>query len=79
MAAVLEVITSSPHPFDLCVFDTMKARIKSICIEPNEGGSTTMAGGINALVLPAGYLGSSLIGALLVFVGFDTNAVSPVL
>lgn len=33
-----------------------------------------MAGGIDALTLPAGYLGSSLIGALLIMCGFDTRA-----
>lgn len=30
-----------------------------------------MSGGISAITLPAGYLGSSLIGALLIFCGFD--------
>lgn len=33
-----------------------------------------MKGGIDALTLPAGYLGSSLIGALLIMCGFDTTA-----
>ena len=33
-----------------------------------------MAGGISAITLPAGYLGSSLIGALLIFCGFDIVA-----
>lgn len=33
-----------------------------------------MRGGISAITLPAGYLGSSLIGALLIFCGFDTVA-----
>jgi hypothetical protein len=33
-----------------------------------------MRGGIQACTLPAGYLGSSLIGALLIFAGFDTVA-----
>lgn len=33
-----------------------------------------MRGGWNAVTLPAGYLGSSLIGALLVFCGFDIVA-----
>ncbi|KNZ64526.1 uncharacterized protein VP01_1019g7 [Puccinia sorghi] len=39
-----------------------------------EGGLTKMRGGIRACTLPAGYLGSSLIGALLIFAGFDTVA-----
>ncbi|GJN92454.1 hypothetical protein Rhopal_005484-T1 [Rhodotorula paludigena] len=50
------------------------AKIKSITLDPNEGGCTMMAGGIGAITLPAGYLGSSLIGALLVFCGFDIVA-----
>ena len=33
-----------------------------------------MQGGISAVTLPAGYLGSSIIGALLIFAGFDIVA-----
>ena len=33
-----------------------------------------MSGGIPWLTLPAGYLGSGLIGAALIACGFDTNA-----
>ena len=33
-----------------------------------------MQGGISAITLPAGYLGSSFIGALLIFCGFDIVA-----
>ena len=33
-----------------------------------------MSGGIQWLTLPAGYLGSGLIGAALIACGFDTNA-----
>ena len=40
----------------------------------DEGGVTRMAGGISWLTLPAGYLGSSFIGACLIACGFDTNA-----
>lgn len=40
----------------------------------DEGGATSMSGGIPWLTLPAGYLGSSLIGAALIACGFDTNA-----
>jgi len=49
-------------------------RVKSISLDPYEGGVTHMAGGISALTLPAGYLGSSLVGALLIFCGFDIVA-----
>ncbi|EFX04408.1 hypothetical protein CMQ_1336 [Grosmannia clavigera kw1407] len=46
----------------------------SISLDPREGGVTHMKGGKAALTLPAGYLGSSLIGALLTFCGFDIVA-----
>lgn len=49
-------------------------RIESITLDPREGGATLMRGGISAITLPAGYLGSSLIGALLIFCGFDIVA-----
>ncbi|EJT82073.1 hypothetical protein GGTG_02047 [Gaeumannomyces tritici R3-111a-1] len=49
-------------------------RVESIKLDPREGGVTMMRGGISALTLPAGYLGSSLIGALLIFCGFDIIA-----
>jgi len=49
-------------------------RVESISLDPNEGGVTHMRGGISAITLPAGYLGSSLIGALLIFCGFDIVA-----
>lgn len=48
--------------------------VKSISLDPHEGGVTHMAGGNSALTLPAGYLGSSLIGALLIFCGFNIVA-----
>jgi len=50
------------------------ARTHSVQIDPDEGGSTSMSGGIPWLTLPAGYLGSSLIGAALIACGFDTKA-----
>ena len=49
-------------------------RVKSISLDPKEGGVTHMQGGISAITLPAGYLGSSLIGALLIFCGFNIVA-----
>lgn len=49
-------------------------KVKSISLDPHEGGVTHMQGGISAITLPAGYLGSSMIGALLVFAGFDIVA-----
>ncbi|KAK2754356.1 hypothetical protein FQN54_007000 [Arachnomyces sp. PD_36] len=49
-------------------------RVESISLDPREGGVTHMRGGISAVTLPAGYLGSSLIGALLIFCGFNIVA-----
>ncbi|KAL2886281.1 hypothetical protein HOO65_060111 [Ceratocystis lukuohia] len=49
-------------------------RVKSISLDPHEGGVTHMLGGAPAITLPAGYLGSSLIGALLTFCGFNIVA-----
>ncbi|GAA5939569.1 M50 family metallopeptidase [Sporobolomyces koalae] len=50
------------------------AKIKSISLDPNEGGCTMMSKGVGWITLPAGYLGSSLIGAGLIFCGFDIVA-----
>ncbi|KAL1659749.1 peptidase M50B-like-domain-containing protein [Schizophyllum commune] len=50
------------------------AHIHSIELDPNEGGATSMSGGIPWITLPAGYLGSSFIGACLIACGFNTNA-----
>ncbi|KAH9857550.1 peptidase M50B-like-domain-containing protein [Lenzites betulinus] len=50
------------------------AHIHSIELDPDEGGATRMSGGIPWITLPAGYLGSSLIGAALITCGFDENA-----
>ncbi|KAK3373606.1 peptidase M50B-like-domain-containing protein [Lasiosphaeria ovina] len=49
-------------------------RVKSIELDPHEGGVTHMLGGKSAITLPSGYLGSSLIGALLMFCGFNIVA-----
>ena len=42
------------------------AKIESIQLDPDEGGATRMRGGIPLITLPAGYLGSSAIGAALI-------------
>jgi hypothetical protein len=49
-------------------------RVESISLDPRKGGVTHIRGGISAVTLPAGYLGSPLIGALLIFCGFDIVA-----
>ncbi|KAK0651694.1 peptidase M50B-like-domain-containing protein [Cercophora newfieldiana] len=48
--------------------------VKSISLDPREGGVTHMQGGKSGITLPSGYLGSSLIGALLIFCGFNIVA-----
>ncbi|ORX68970.1 hypothetical protein DL89DRAFT_247062 [Linderina pennispora] len=50
------------------------AKIKSITIDPDEGGLTRMVGGKWFCTMPAGYLGSSFLGALMVFAGFNVLA-----
>lgn len=40
----------------------------------NVQGATRMSGGIPLCTLPAGYLGSSFLGACMIACGFDTNA-----
>ncbi|KAJ1861850.1 hypothetical protein LPJ73_000922 [Coemansia sp. RSA 2703] len=52
------------------------ARLRSIkiTIDPDEGGLTRMSGGRWWCVMPAGYLGSSFLGALMVFAGFNVLA-----
>jgi Peptidase M50B-like len=63
------------HEFGHALMATLTGgRVESISLDPNEGGVTHMRGGISALTLPAGYLGSSLIGALLIFCGFNIVA-----
>eukprot|EP01135_Chromosphaera_perkinsii_P005911 Nk52_evm6s371 gene=Nk52_evmTU6s371 len=51
-----------------------RAKIEGIEVHADEGGVTKMRGGIRLCTLPAGYLGSSFFGALLVFAGFDNLA-----
>ncbi|PJF16992.1 hypothetical protein PSACC_03197 [Paramicrosporidium saccamoebae] len=46
------------------------ARMGSININFDESGATRFSGGWLCLILPAGYIGSTLIGALLVFMAF---------
>ncbi|KAJ1883445.1 hypothetical protein H4R99_000754 [Coemansia sp. RSA 1722] len=51
-----------------------RLRSISITIDPDEGGLTRMSGGKWWCVMPAGYLGSSFLGALMVFAGFNVLA-----
>ncbi|GAA6059252.1 hypothetical protein JCM10212_006645, partial [Sporobolomyces blumeae] len=49
-------------------------KITSVVLDPNQGGATTMAGGVPFFSLPAGYIGSTTIGSLLIFASFDLKA-----
>lgn len=44
-------------------------KVKGIEVNPDEGGVCHLAGGSMWLVLPAGYLGSSIVGAALILLG----------
>ena len=50
------------------------AALSTFEILADEGGATRMSGGVSWITLPAGYLGSSFIGAGLIACGFNTNA-----
>ncbi|KAG9307775.1 hypothetical protein G9A89_023340 [Geosiphon pyriformis] len=81
----LPVVKTILYPFKLLVVGLHElshamagvctgAKIEAIKIDPDEGGVTLMRGGLQCWTLPAGYLGSSLIGAFLVFCGFNILA-----
>ncbi|WVQ73752.1 hypothetical protein IAR50_003332 [Cryptococcus sp. DSM 104548] len=83
--AILPVLEKLIYPFKLLTVGMHEmshaiagvltcATVEKITLDPQEGGSTKMRGGVPAITLPAGYLGSSFIGACLVACGFDTNA-----
>ncbi|KAI8871693.1 hypothetical protein GQ42DRAFT_154254 [Ramicandelaber brevisporus] len=70
-----KLVTVSFHEFGHAFAGVITgAKIHSITIEPDEGGLTQMTGGNPCCTIPAGYLGSSLIGALMIFCGFNTIA-----
>ncbi|GES86672.1 hypothetical protein GLOIN_2v1659360 [Rhizophagus clarus] len=67
-----KLLTVSLHEFSHAAAGCCTgATIESVEIDPDEGGVTRMRGGFSCCTLPAGYLGSSLIGAILIFCGFD--------
>ena len=46
--------------------------VLKVTIDPNLGGATIVQGGKPTLILSAGYIGSTLMGALFVLGGWDT-------
>ncbi|KAI9019668.1 peptidase M50B-like-domain-containing protein [Hyaloraphidium curvatum] len=49
-------------------------RVTGITVEPNLGGKTEYRGGVQAIILPAGYIGSCFWGSIMVFAAFDALA-----
>jgi hypothetical protein len=49
-------------------------RVTGITVEPNLGGKTEYRGGVQWIILPAGYIGSCFWGAIMVFAAFDLLA-----
>lgn len=47
-------------------------RILRMTIDPHIGGATIVEGGYPKLILPAGYIGSTLVGGCFVLAGWDT-------
>ncbi len=43
-----------------------------VCIDPDMGGATIVAGGHPPSILAAGYIGSTIFGGLFIMAGFDT-------
>ncbi|KAI8148355.1 peptidase M50B-like-domain-containing protein [Fennellomyces sp. T-0311] len=73
--APFKLLTVGLHEFSHAFVGCLTcARIESIEIDPDEGGATRMRGGNAMLTLPAGYLGSSAIGAILVMCGYNILA-----
>jgi len=47
------------------------AELKRIVVNSNEGGHIVYVGGNSYLIIPAGYIGSTIFGGLLIFCGFS--------
>jgi hypothetical protein len=47
-------------------------QILSVSIDPNDGGATRVEGGHAPSILSAGYIGSTILGAIFVLASFDT-------
>lgn len=70
-----KMLTIAFHEFSHAIACVLTGgKVEKISLDPREGGVTHMRGGKGALTLPAGYLGSSLVGALLIFCGFNIVA-----
>lgn len=70
-----KIMTVGLHEFGHAIVCKLTGgSVKEIQLDLNQGGVTITSGGSAAMMLPAGYLGSSLCGALLIMSAFDTLA-----
>lgn len=70
-----KILTVSFHEFGHAIACVLTCgKVVGLELDPREGGATHMKGGVPWVTLPAGYLGSSFIGALLIFCGYSIVA-----
>jgi hypothetical protein len=70
-----KILTVALHEFGHASAGYMTgAKIEAITLDPEEGGLTKMRGGNPYITLPAGYIGSTFWGSLMVFAGFNATA-----
>jgi hypothetical protein len=70
-----ELVSTVFHEFGhalMCILTG--GRVAAIEVNPNESGVTRFVGGFTCLILPAGYLGSSLAGATLLILSFGEKS-----
>ncbi|KNE66737.1 hypothetical protein AMAG_11234 [Allomyces macrogynus ATCC 38327] len=71
----LKLIVVTFHEFSHAVVGKCTgAKVESVEVTPDQGGATRLRGGNTCLVLPAGYVGSSIFGSIIVFCAFDPTA-----
>ena len=70
-----ELISTVFHEFGHALMTVLTGgRVAAIEINPNESGVTRFVGGMRCAVLPAGYCGSSLAGAVLIVLSFGEKS-----
>jgi len=70
-----ELISTVFHEFGHALMTLITGgSVAAIEINPNESGVTRFRGGFRCLILPAGYLGSSLAGAVLLVLSFGEKS-----
>lgn len=70
-----KMLTVSFHEFGHAIACVLTCgKVDGLELDPREGGCTHMHGGAPWVTLPAGYLGSSFMGALLIFCGYNIVA-----